>query len=97
MSVENVPAVVNIKTHKGTIYCTQNLYWVGGGGVKSVEKQESVAGQFAVKYKSGTYCWTKKLNRDDYVVDKYWVLFAVVKEEVKSKHCCKTIKTVALI
>ena len=24
---------------------------------------------------SETYCWTKKLNREDYGVDKYWVFF----------------------
>jgi hypothetical protein len=30
-------------------------------------KKENVAGQFAaVKYKSETYCWTQKLNREDY-------------------------------
>jgi hypothetical protein len=28
--VGNVPAVVNINS-EGTIYCTQLLYWVGGG------------------------------------------------------------------
>ena len=38
--------------------------------VKSVEKKKSVADQFAVKYKSETYCWTKKLNKEGYVVDK---------------------------
>ncbi len=27
-----------------------------------------------VKYKSETYCWTQKLNREDYGVDKYWGL-----------------------
>jgi hypothetical protein len=45
-------------------------------------KKKSVAGQFAaVKYRSETYCWTKKLNRKDYGgIDKYWVLLAVVKE-----------------
>ena len=45
------------------------------------KKKKSVAGQFAaVKYGSETYCWTQKLNREDYGVDKYWVLLAVVKE-----------------
>ena len=48
--------------------------------VKSVEKKKSVADEFAVKYKSETYCWTKKLDKEDYGVDKYWVLLAVVKE-----------------
>ena len=41
--------------------------------VKSVEKKKRVAGQFAVKYKSDTYCCTKKLNTD-------WVLLAIVKK-----------------
>jgi hypothetical protein len=31
------------------------------------KKKKSVAGQFAaVKYRSETYCWTQKLNREDY-------------------------------
>jgi hypothetical protein len=47
------------------------------GVVKSVEKMKRVAGQFAVKYKSKTYCWTQKLNRKDYGVYNYWVLLAV--------------------
>jgi len=41
---------------------------------------KSVADQFAVKYRSETYSWTKKLNREDYDVDKYWVLLAIVKQ-----------------
>ena len=46
-----------------------------------VKKKKSLASQFAaVKYRSEKYCWTKKLNRKDYGVDKYWVLLAVVKE-----------------
>ena len=39
-----------------------------------------VTGQFAFKYKSETYYWTQKLNKEDYGVDKYHVLLAVVKE-----------------
>jgi hypothetical protein len=35
---------------------------------------KSVADQFAVKYKSATYCWRKKLNRENYEVDKYFLL-----------------------
>ena len=36
------------------------------------KKKKSVAGQFAaVKYRSETYDWTQKLNREDYGVDKY--------------------------
>ncbi len=48
--------------------------------VKSVEKNKSVAGQFAVKYMPETNSWTQKLNKEDYGVGKYWVLLAVVKE-----------------
>jgi hypothetical protein len=58
------------KNTEETIYCTQVLYWVGGGVVKSVETKSSVAGQFAVKFKSETYCWTQKLNKEDYGVNK---------------------------
>jgi hypothetical protein len=47
--------------------------------VKSVENNKSVAGQFAVKYKPETHFWTQKLNKQDYGVDKHWVL-AIVKE-----------------
>ncbi len=50
------------------------------GVVKSVEKKEGVADQFSVKYTSERFCWTKKLNKEDYGVDKYLVLLAVVKE-----------------
>jgi hypothetical protein len=48
--------------------------------VKCVEKKRSVAGQFTVKNKSETYYWTQKPNKEDYGVDKYLVLLAVVKE-----------------
>jgi hypothetical protein len=50
----------------------------GGCKKKKEEKKrrkKSVAGQFAaVKYRSETYCWTQTLNREDYGVDKYWVI-----------------------
>ena len=37
------------------------------------KEKKSAAGQFAaVKYKLEKYCWTQKLNREDYRVDKYW-------------------------
>jgi hypothetical protein len=40
------------------------------------KKKTSVAGQFAaVKYRSETYCWTQKLNREDCGADKYWELY----------------------
>ena len=48
--------------------------------VKSVAKKESVAGQFAVKYKTGTLSWTDKISKEDYGIDKYWVPFL--------KTCC---------
>jgi hypothetical protein len=42
----------------------------------SLEKTEECCWPVAaVKYRSETYCWTKKLNREDYGVDKYWVFF----------------------
>ncbi len=37
------------------------------------KKKKSVGGQFTVKYRSETHSWTKKLIREDYGVDKYWV------------------------
>ena len=41
-----------------------------------MQKKKSVADQFAaVKYRSETYYWTPKLNREDYGVDKYWGFF----------------------
>ncbi len=48
--------------------------------VKSVAKEESVAGQFAVKYKTGTLSWTDKISKEDSGIDKYWVPFL--------KTCC---------
>ena len=76
MSVENVRAIVNIKTLKGRFITHKFSTGWAVGVTKSVE---SVAGQFAVRYKSETYCLTHKLNREDYEVHKYWVLIAVVK------------------
>ncbi len=36
------------------------------------KKNKGVSGKFAtVKYKSETYWWTQKPNREDYGVDKY--------------------------
>ena len=44
-------------------------------GAYPEEKKKSVADQFAaVKYRSETYYWTQKLNREDYGVDKYFLL-----------------------
>jgi hypothetical protein len=75
-----VPAVVNITTLKGRFIAHKFSTGWDVGVVKSVKKKKSVAGQFAVKYKSETYSWTQKLNKEDYGVAKYWVLLAVVKE-----------------
>ena len=47
---------------------------------KSLAKKKGVVGQFAVKYKSETYCWTQKLKKEDHGVEKYWLLLAVVKD-----------------
>jgi hypothetical protein len=66
--------VVNIKALKGLFIAHKFSTGWAVGVVKSVEKKESAAGQFAVKYKSEKYCWTKKLSRDDYGVDKYFLL-----------------------
>jgi hypothetical protein len=55
MSVENVPAVVNIKTLKTRFIEQQFSTALAVGVVKSVETKKSVAGQFAVKYKPETY------------------------------------------
>jgi hypothetical protein len=41
-----------------------------------LKKKKSVADQFAAfKYRSERYCWTQKLNREDYGVDKYFFFF----------------------
>jgi hypothetical protein len=55
MSAENVPAVVNIKTLKGRLIAHKFSTGWAVGVVNSVEKKNSVADQFAVKYKSKTY------------------------------------------
>jgi hypothetical protein len=44
---------------------------VGGGCGEECGKEKSVADQFAVKYRIETYYWTKKLDKEDYGVDKY--------------------------
>jgi hypothetical protein len=57
MSVETVPAVVNIKTLKGNLLQKSSPLrgrWVWR---RVSKRKKSVSGQFAVKYKSETYCW----------------------------------------
>jgi len=63
MSVENVPAVVNIKALKGRLMAHNNStgWAVGGCGVEKKKKeQKSVSGRF------------RKINKEDYGVDKVW-------------------------
>ena len=72
MSVENVSVVVNIETLKGQLIAHKFSPGWMVGVVKNVEKKKSVAGQFAVKCKSEKFCWTEKLSKEDYGVDKYW-------------------------
>ena len=67
MSVENVSAVFNIKTLKRPFIAhigTQALYGVGRGCGKKCGKEDKCSGQFAVKYKSETYCCAQKLNKE---------------------------------
>ena len=62
MSVEDVPAVINIKTLKKRLIAHK---FATGWLLK-----ERVARQFAVKYKEeGSWC-THMLNKEDYGVDK---------------------------
>jgi hypothetical protein len=72
-----------MKTMKGRFIAHKFSTGWAAGVVTSVEKKKSVAGHFALKYKSETYRWTQKLNREDYGVHKYWVLLLLK----KSKHC----------
>jgi hypothetical protein len=50
MSVENVSAVVNIKTMEGR-FVAHKFSWVGGGCGEECGKKKSVADQFAVNPK----------------------------------------------
>ena len=77
-----MPAIVNIKTLKGRLIAHKFSTGWAVGVVKSVEKKKSVSGQFAVEYKSETYCWTQKLNKEDYGV-------------LGTSCCCERINTVA--
>jgi hypothetical protein len=56
MSVGDVPAIVNIKTLKGRSISILGGWWGCG---EECRKEKSVAGQFAAKYRSETYCWTQ--------------------------------------
>jgi hypothetical protein len=69
MSVENVPAVVNIYNLKGQFIAYKFSTGWAVGVVENVETKKSVAGQFALKYKSKTYCCNvyrlKRLKKED--------------------------------
>jgi hypothetical protein len=60
-------------------------------GAYPKKRKKSVAGQFAVKYRSETCGWTKNLNREDYGRQVLGTSCCCK----KSKHCWKTINTVA--
>jgi len=82
MSVENVPAVVDIKTLKGRFITHKFSTGWAVGVVKGVEKKRSDAGQFAVQSirSQERIDAPKKVNKENYGIRKYWVLLAVVKE-----------------
>ncbi len=51
---------------------------------QSLKKKKKVPGQFVVvKYRSETQWWTQKLIREDYRVDKHWVLFIFLGWDLK--------------
>ena len=60
------------KYTEGTVYCTQVLYWVGGGCCEECGKEEEWFWPVCspLKYKWEIYYWTQKLNTEDYGVDK---------------------------
>ena len=64
VSVENVPAVVNIKTLKGRFIAHKFSTRWEMGVVKSVEKKQSVAGQFVLRVTQvlGTSSCCKRVN-----------------------------------
>ena len=75
MSVENVPAVLNIRTLKGQFIAHKFSTGWAVEVVKSGKEEECCwPAKVAVKYKSETYCWTQKLSREDYGVHKYFLL-----------------------
>ncbi len=51
------------------------IIWNGQSRMKVSQKEKECCWSIAtVKYRSETYCWTQKLNREDDGVDKYWVI-----------------------
>ena len=82
MSVENVSAVVNIKTLKGRLIAHKFSNGWAVGVVRSVEKK-SVAGQFAVKYNIIIISQKHKAKHGRLRVDKVLGYFLLL---YKSKH-----------
>jgi hypothetical protein len=77
MSVEDVPAVVNIRTLKGRVlvlHISSFSYWVGGRGGEECGKQEVCSLQSSISQKCIQAAGTKKLKKEYYGVDKYFLL-----------------------
>jgi hypothetical protein len=65
-----------------------NTQWVDGGCGEEWKRGRVflVRLQSSIGRESDTYYWTQKVNREDYDVDQYWVLLAVVKESTRLKN-----------
>ena len=79
-SPSDLSASVHIRKLKGRFIA--NKFTTGWVVVGKSEKK-SVAGQFAIKYKSETYCWTQKLKKEDYGMTI-----------LDTSCCCKRVNTV---
>jgi hypothetical protein len=73
MSVENVPAVVNMKTLKGRFIA--HKFSIG-----CVWKRRMLLTSLQSSIGQKSRAGLKKLKKENYGVHKYWVLLAVVKE-----------------
>ncbi len=69
MSVENVPAIVNVKNTGGTIYCTQVFYWMGGGGGEEWKRRRVLLTSLQSSISEKRMAGLKK------GVDKYFLMF----------------------
>jgi hypothetical protein len=74
MSVENVPAVVNIKTLKGR--CITHKFSTGWVWKRRRMLLTSLQSSIGQKSRAGL----TKFKKENYGVHKYWVLLAVIKE-----------------
>jgi hypothetical protein len=73
-SVEDVPAIVNIKTLRGRLIAHR---FSTGWDVGKVKSRQKKSGLFVVKYESDSTAWTHELNKEDYGVENDWVLCAI--------------------